>query len=365
MPHDYRRRLERAAAAAAERELDALVITPSADLLYLTGYAPMPLPRLTCLIVRPQAAPVVVVPRLERPLAEAAGLEGIAEVRAWEETEDPHGIVAGVIGGEGAIGCSERMWAMHLLELQRALGRRRFVSAAAALAPLRTIKDTREVGLLKRAARYADEAFARLLQTRLETTTERDIATRLGELLLETGNEEIAFTIVGSGPNGASPHHEPASREVLAGDGVVLDFGGRTGGYCSDISRTVAIATASSELRHVHEIVREAQEEAFRAVRPGVPAEEVDRAARDVIERSGYGDLFVHRTGHGIGLEEHEPPYIVSGNREPLQPGMCFSIEPGIYVPGEFGVRIEDIVTVTDQGARRLNHASRELEVVR
>jgi D-alanyl-D-alanine dipeptidase len=361
----YRTRLQRAAAAAAERELDALVITPSADLRYLTGYAPLPLERLTCLIVRPTRDAILVVPRLERPLAEDGGLGKIAEILSWEETEDPYAIVAKIVDGGGSVGCSERMWAMHLLHLQRALGRKRFVSAAPALAPLRAIKDQSEVGLLKRAARYADEVFARLLQTRLETTTEREVATRLGELLLETGNEEVAFTIVGSGPNGASPHHEPAGREILAGDGVVLDFGGRSGGYCSDISRTVAIGRASPELQHVHEIVREAQDEAFRAVAPGVPAEEVDRAAREVIERSGYGDLFVHRTGHGIGLEEHEPPYIVSGNTEPLEPGMCFSIEPGIYVPGEFGVRIEDIVTVTDQGARRLNHASRDLEVVR
>ena len=174
----------------------------------------------------------------------------------------------------------------------------------------------------------------------------------------------MAFTIVGSGPNGASPHHDPSGREILAGDGVVLDFGGRTGGYCSDMSRTVAVNVASPELKHVHEIVREAQEEAFRAVAPGVPAEEVDRAAREVIERSGYGDLFVHRTGHGIGLEEHEPPYIVEGNETLLQAGMTFSDEPGIYLPSRFGVRIEDQVVVTPSGAERLNDAPRDATLV-
>jgi D-alanyl-D-alanine dipeptidase len=365
MPHDYRARLARASRAAADNDLSALVIAPSADLQYLTGYAPKALPRFTCLVLRPEADPVLIVPRLERPLAEDAGLGRLAEIRDWAETEDPYAVTAAVAGRGGVVGCSERMWAVHLMRLQGAMGKARFVSAARALVPLRAIKDTKELGLLKRAARYADETFSRLLGTRLETATERTIAQRLSELLLEAGNEDVAFTIVASGPNGASPHHEPAGREILAGDGVVLDFGGRTGGYCSDMSRTVAVTTARPEFKQVYEIVQEAQEEAFRAVAPDVPAEEVDRAARSVVERSGYGDLFIHRTGHGIGLEEHEPPYIVEGNREPLQPGMCFSIEPGIYLPGEFGVRIEDIVTVTDQGARRLNHATRDLEVVR
>jgi Xaa-Pro aminopeptidase len=227
------------------------------------------------------------------------------------------------------------------------------------------VKDPEEVDKLKRAARYADEAFGRLLQSRLETRTERQVARRLGDLLLETGSDEVTFTIVGAGPNAASPHHDPTAKEIQFGDAVVLDFGGRVDGYCSDISRTVAIGRAPPEFPAVYEAVREAQEEAIRAVRPGVPAEEVDRAAREVIERAGFADLFIHRTGHGIGLEEHEAPYIVEGNDEPLRPGMCFSVEPGVYLPGEFGVRIEDIVTVAEDGAQRLNHAGRDMEVVR
>ncbi|HVM12339.1 MAG TPA: M24 family metallopeptidase, partial [Actinomycetota bacterium] len=191
-----------------------------------------------------------------------------------------------------------------------------------------------------------------------------DVAARLGDLLGELGHDEVTFTIVGSGPNGASPHHEPGDRVLQAGDAVVMDFGGRAGGYCSDITRTVGVREIADEIREVHEIVREAQERAFHAVRPGVPAQEVDRAAREVIASAGYGERFIHRTGHGIGLEEHEPPYLVEGNEDPLLAGMCFSIEPGIYLPGRFGVRIEDIVTVTDDGARRLNRANRELELV-
>lgn len=365
MSPGYPERLARAREAVSRSGLGALLVTPSADLVYLTGYAPLPLERLTCLIVRPEQHPVLLVPELERPLAEDSSLAKSAEIVAWDETDDPYATVAKVVGGAERAACSERMWARHLLRLQDALNGTRFMPASVVLGPIRAIKDSREIDLLKRAARYADETFARLIQTRLETRTERQVARQLAELLLETGNEEVAFTIVGSGPNGASPHHEPTGRELRAGDTVVMDFGGRTAGYCSDITRTVAVGKPSAKLREVYDVVQEAQDEAFRIVAPGVSAHEVDEAARHVIERAGLGDLFVHRTGHGIGLEEHEEPYIVQGNHEPLRPGMCFSIEPGVYIPGELGVRIEDIVVVTQEGARRLNHAPRELQVVR
>ncbi|MGH2710279.1 MAG: M24 family metallopeptidase [Actinomycetota bacterium] len=365
MPSPHAERIARASEAAGHMGLGALLVTPSADLVYLTGYSPLPLERLTCLIIRPGKDPILLVPALERPLAESHGLAKTAEIASWGETEDPYSIVGQVVGDVERAGCSARMLAGHLLRLQATFDGTRFSTASDVLGPLRAIKDTNEVNLLKRAARYADETYSRITGTRLETLTERDVAHRLADLLVETGNDEVAFTIVGSGPNSASPHHEPTGREVLAGDTVVMDFGGRSGGYCSDISRTVAVTKPSPNLREVHEIVQEAQEEAFRAVKPGVAAHDVDRAAREVIERSGYGDLFIHRTGHGIGLEEHEEPYIVEGNEQPLRPGMCFSIEPGIYLPGKFGVRIEDIVVVTGEGGRRLNTAPRELVVVR
>lgn len=341
------------------------MVAPSADLIYLTGYDPPPLERLSCLIVRPDSDPLLMVPMLERPLAEGAGLGELVELVAWTETENPYARVADITGPAGRVGCSDRLWAVHLLGIQSSLRETAFEPASSVLGDLRAVKDPQEVGLLKRAARYADETFGRLLQTRLETRTERDVAGQLAELLLETGHDQVGFTIVGSGPNGASPHHEPTGREIHVGDPVVVDFGGRSGGYCSDMARTVAVGTPPREFPRVYEVVREAQEEAFQAIRPGVPAQEVDRAARRVIERDGFGDLFVHRTGHGIGLEAHEPPYIVEGNDQPLDVGMCFSVEPGVYLAGEFGVRIEDIVTVTESGARRLNHSPRDMAVVR
>jgi len=360
----YAQRLERAAEAARAADLSALAVTPSADLLYLSGYDAPPLERLTCLVIRPGKEPVLVVPTLERPLAESNGLSKLTEIVSWEETDDPYALVGRVIGRAKRVGCSDRMWASHLLRFEEAIPEAWFGPASDVLGPLRAVKDPEEIELLRRAARYADETFRRLLSAPLESATEREVADRLSRLLLEMGHDRVAFTIVGSGPNAASPHHDPGERTIQARDAIVLDFGGRSAGYFSDMTRTVAVREAAPELKDVHEVVREAQERAFRTVRPGVPAQEVDRAARQVIDEAGYGELFIHRTGHGIGLEEHEPPYIVEGNEEPLRPGMCFSIEPGIYVPGRFGVRIEDIVTVTEDGAARLNHARRDLEIV-
>jgi D-alanyl-D-alanine dipeptidase len=226
------------------------------------------------------------------------------------------------------------------------------------------VKDDDELELLSRAARGADESFRHLTESRLEGLREEEVAVLLGSLLRENGHDSVAFTIVGSGPNSASPHHEPGGRSIRAGDPIVLDFGGRVGGYCSDISRTVCVVEPPKDFEEIYEVVREAQEAAFQAVRPGVAASEVDAAARSVIEGAGYGERFIHRTGHGIGLEEHEAPWIAPDNDQKLEPGMCFSIEPGIYLEGRFGVRIEDIVTVTEDGATRLNRASRELTTV-
>ncbi|HYT29194.1 MAG TPA: M24 family metallopeptidase, partial [Actinomycetota bacterium] len=279
--------------------------------------------------------------------------------------EDPYAVVRSILGGGSMrLAASERMWATHLMALTRELGRADFVPASRVLSRLRSRKDAAELRLLAAAASAADEAFRRLVGDGLEGRSEQDVAKGLSGHLLDAGHGSVGFTIVGGGPNGASPHHEPAGRVIRQGDAVVLDFGGRVGGYCSDVTRTVSVGEPPEEVREVHDVVHRAQADAFRSVRPGVPAEEVDRAARAVIEEAGFGAEFVHRTGHGIGLEEHEPPYIVAGNGEPLEPGMAFSIEPGIYLPGRFGVRIEDIVVVTADGAKNLNDAPRELLIV-
>ncbi|HEY3209288.1 MAG TPA: aminopeptidase P family protein [Actinomycetota bacterium] len=364
MEHDYQDRLARAAKEAAAANLVALVITPSPDMVYLVGYDAPLLERLTALVARASGSTLLIVPELERPRAAASPAGMLLDIETWRDGEDPFEVVARVLPDGQTFGATDRMWAMHLLAFQSALPTSTFVLASTVMTRLRIRKDEGEIELLGRAGRSADETFDRIIREGLEARPEEEVSRRLSELLVETGCESAAFAIVGSGANGASPHHEAGDRTIKTGDAVVLDFGGRAGGYCSDMTRTVSVGEPTAEVREVHEIVRQAQETAFQAVKPGVPAEEVDRAARQVISDAGYADRFIHRTGHGIGLEEHEHPYIVEGNSEPLEPGMCFSIEPGIYLEGRFGVRIEDIVTVTGEGAMRLNHAPRDLMVV-
>jgi Xaa-Pro aminopeptidase len=254
-----------------------------------------------------------------------------------------------------------QLWSAHLLALQTLLPRAAFEAAAPVMATLRARKDAGEIALLAAAGAAADAAFALVAEEGLGGRTEREVAASLAGHLVDEGHDTADFTIVASGPNGASPHHEPGDRRIEDGDVVVLDFGGRLGGYCSDITRTVSVGEPKEEIRRVHGIVREAQQRTFEAVGTGATGAEADRAARDVIERAGFGDAFVHRTGHGIGLDVHEDPYLVAGNDRPLVAGNCFSIEPGIYLTGRFGVRIEDIVALTDDGARRLNEAPRDL----
>ncbi|MEX0989779.1 MAG: Xaa-Pro peptidase family protein [Actinomycetota bacterium] len=355
-------RLARAAGDLASSGLDAMIVAPSPDLSWLIGYDPPPLERLTALVVRPGTDPVLVVPELERALAADATAGSPTDLIGWRDGEDPYEIVADLTGGASRVALADRTWASHTLALQRAVPTARFEATSEALPSLRAIKDDAEVDELASAGHGADTAFSAIVREPFAGRTERQIAAGLAHLLREHGHREVTFTIVGSGPNGASPHHEATDRVIGPGDAVVLDFGGRVpAGYCSDITRTVHVGEASADVAEVHAIVLAAQQAAFDAAGPGVPAEDVDRAARAVIESAGYGERFVHRTGHGIGLEEHEPPYIVSGNATPLQAGMCFSIEPGVYLENRFGVRIEDIVVVTDDGARRLNKAPREL----
>jgi D-alanyl-D-alanine dipeptidase len=358
--HDAERftgRRERARAAVAEAKLEGLLVTPGADLVYLTGYAPPPLERLTLLILAGERDPVLVVPALERPSAEVAPGMGGVELAEWRDGEDPYELAARVLrAGRHAI--TDSTWAVHLLALEHATADCLFVAAGRALPLLRAVKDDREIERLRAAAEGADAVFAEVVTMRFEGRREDEVAADLERLLRARGHERVDFTIVGSGPNAASPHHHSGERIIRRGDAVVMDFGGVANGYCSDITRTVFVGEPTGEQRRVYDTVRAAQQAAFDAVRPGVPAQEVDRAARAVIEDAGYGGSFVHRTGHGIGIEIHEPPYIVEGNETPLQPGMTFSDEPGIYLPGKFGVRIEDQLVVTDEGAERLNRAT-------
>jgi Xaa-Pro aminopeptidase len=349
--------------AAARAGLAGFLVTPGPDLRYLTGYDAIPLERLTMLRLAPGTDPVMLVPRLERAAAEAASGIGGIELATWADGDDPYA-AAGALLSAGRYALTDRTWSAHLLGLQAALPGATFVPAGSALPLLRAVKDDDELGALARAGAAADAVFGAIVTTPFAGRRERDVAGDLAELLRANGHETVEFTIVGSGPNAASPHHDAGERHIRPGEAVVLDFGGFADGYGSDIARTVVVGEPPEGFEAVYRTVRRAQEAAFEAVRPGVTCEEVDRAARAVIEEAGHGDRFIHRTGHGIGLETHEEPYIVAGNASPLAEGMTFSIEPGIYLEGRFGVRIEDIVAVAGDGARRFNDATRDLRVV-
>lgn len=363
---DFRARLDRAAAQAEEAGLSGVLVAPGPDLRYLAGYAPVAITeRLTMLAVQPGREPVMIVPSLERPDAEHAPSAGAIELIDWSDGgADPYAAFATRLDPRGSYAVSDAAWALQLLGLQEALPDSRYVAMTRALPMLRAVKGDDELARLAAAGAAADACYERIVQVPFAGRKETDVAADLAALLLEHGHSQVDFTVVGSGPNGANPHHEAGDRTIEEGDMVVLDFGGLKDGYGSDTSRTVHVGEPTHEEQEVHEIVRLAQLAGVAAARPGAACQDVDRAARAVIVEAGYGPRFLHRTGHGIGLTTHEPPYMVEGEEQALRPGMCFSVEPGIYLEGRFGVRIEDIVTVTEDGARCLNTTSHELRIV-
>ncbi len=357
-------RRRRASAALTERGAAALLLAPGSDLTYLSGYRIFSTERLTCLVLTAEGDATLVLPELESPRARSAAPD-LAQ-RTWGETDDPYTAVASLVRGGGDVAVSDQMWALFTLRLQHALDGRRFVLASAITRELRMRKDAAETLALRAVSAAADRAYARILGYEFAGRRERDVAADLAALLREEGHDEVTFTIVASGPNGASPHHETGERAIRTGEAIVCDFGGTRESYCSDITRTVHVGLPDPETVRVHDTVRRAQEAGYAAARAGASAASVDAAARRVIDEAGYGAYFIHRTGHGIGLDGHEHPYLVSGNAELLEPGMSFSIEPGVYLPGRFGVRIEDIAIIGAGGtAEPLNHADHALAIVR
>jgi Xaa-Pro aminopeptidase len=354
---DFASRIRSAQALMVEQHAEVMLLSIGADLPYLTGYQAMPLERLTMLVVGVDSEPVLVVPQLEAPRVEP----GPFALRPWGETEDPLAMVAEMCRGAGDVAIGDQTWSVFLLGLQAQLPTAAFRSATPITRTLRAKKDSREIEFLHRAATGADRVSAHLAGLKFSGHTEQEISRLVTRMTLEEDHDQALFWIVASGPNSASPHHEPTDRVIEPGDLVVVDFGGKHRGYCSDTTRTFSVGEPDAQQVEVHAAVRAAQEAATAAVAPGVRAEEIDQIARRTITDAGYGEYFIHRTGHGIGLEGHEHPYLVEGNSEKLEPGMCFSIEPGIYLPDRFGVRIEDIVTVTDVGVESLNQADRAL----
>lgn len=348
---------------------DVVLLSVGADLPWLTGYEAMPLERLTMLVLPVDGDATLVVPRLEAP--RVVERPDLFSIHAWDETDDPIAVVARLVGAAPSVAIGDRTWARFVVDLQSALPRVRWRKASDVTGPIRAVKDPEEIEALRRASAAADRVAAQLQggQVSLIGRTEADVSADLGHRLIDEGHQRVNFAIVAAGENAASPHHEPGARVIRSGDVVLCDFGGTMAapdgaGYCSDITRCVSIGEPPADLAEAYAVLREAQQAAVAAATVGTACEDVDATARRIISAAGYGDRFVHRTGHGIGVEEHEDPYVVAGNVTSLVAGHAFSVEPGIYTPGRWGVRLEDIVVATADGPDALNLVDHGLVVV-
>jgi len=363
------RRLERVRQAMGEMGVEALLLSAGAELPWLIGYEAMPLERLTMLVLTLDDTPVLVVPQLEAPRVNHD--PALFALRPWAEHEQPIEIVSEILGARRRLAISDRTWASQLLALEECVQGARWRTARQVVGPLRAVKDAQEIAALRAAGAAADQVADALMRGEIALIgrTEAEVSGEISNRLCDVGHDHVNFAIVGSGPNSASPHHEAGQRKIGANEVVVCDFGGSLRlddgvGYCSDITRTVVTGEPTAEFRELYEVLRQAQAAAVEAATVGAPCEHVDQVGRQLITAAGYGEAFMHRIGHGIGIEEHEDPYIVAGNSTPLVPGHAFSVEPGIYLRGRFGARIEDIVVATDEGPLACNCADHSLAVV-
>ncbi|HEY0807638.1 MAG TPA: Xaa-Pro peptidase family protein [Pseudonocardiaceae bacterium] len=354
-------RLRRAREAAANAGVDALLVSPGSDLRYLLGVGGASFERLTCLVVPADGTPTLVVPKLERPGYATDDL-GV-DVVTWVDGEDPYRLAYQAIGKPSRIAVTDMMPALHVLGLRAGAPDAEQVLAGPILRDLRMRKDEAELAALKKAGDAIDRVHARMGEWLRAGRTEAEVGGDIAAAIVAEGHTAAAFVIVGSGPNGASPHHDVSDRVIEHGDVVVVDIGGPVPeGYHSDSTRTYVLgAPREPDVLATYQVLQRAQQTAVDVVRPGVTAQTVDDTARQIIADAGFGDYFIHRTGHGIGLDVHEEPYIIAGNDLPLEPGMAFSVEPGIYLPGRWGARIEDIVVVTDHGVASLNNRPHDL----
>ncbi len=362
-------RLSRVRDAMRSAGVDVLLLSLGADLPWLTGYEAMPLERITMLVLPADDDATLVVPALEAPRVRHDSR--LFAMRPWNETEDPIRIIAGLVGAREELAISDRAWALHTLALAKQLGNARLSPASQVTGPLRSVKDAAEMEALQAAGAAADRVAEALLSGEIDLVgrTEAAVSKEISERLIEQGHSKVNFAIVGSGPNSASPHHEPGGRVIGRREAVVCDFGGTLHlddevGYCSDITRTVCTGEPGPEFLDMYEVLAEAQEAAVKAAVIGTPCEDIDRVGRDIIADAGYGQAFIHRIGHGIGIEEHEDPYIVAGNKTLLEAGHAFSVEPGIYFAGRFGARIEDIVIATADGPLACNTVDHGLFII-
>jgi D-alanyl-D-alanine dipeptidase len=355
-------RTARVQQAMGAQGIEYLVVGPSSDLVYLIDLDTRQSERLTVLVVPRDGTSTLVMPGFETP--RVAGLAATFDTATWDDGEDPFAVLASVLRKPRTVAISPQLFSHFLFRIRDVLDGSDCRNGASILEPVRMRKSPWELEQVASASSAADAAFEALVETSLEGATEREVQERISNLLIEKGHESVSGVIVGVRGNGASPHHRAGDTRLEAGSPIVVDFGGSFNKYRSDITRTFHIGEPTQEFHEVYEIVDQANRKAFELAKPGVRAADVDAEVRAYIAAAGYPDAFVHRLGHGIGLEYHEPPYLVAGSDDVLEEGMTFSIEPGIYLEGCFGVRIEDIAVVTSDGARRLNLSTHELLVV-
>lgn len=355
MSFDYASRRADAQQEVRAHGLNALVITSGIHFTYLTGQKLDTHERLSALIIPADGEPFIILPKVDIS-------PDIMRTIRWGDGEDPYRIIASELGPYSStmsIGVVPDMAAQHLLALQKLFRETELFSQ------FFMVKDAEEIEQLRHAGRAIDAVHAKVPELLRAGRTEREVAQDIEKLIIEAGHSAVDFIIVGSGPNGANPHHDFSDRVLEAGDPVVIDIGGTWGdGYRSDCTRTYIVPgkEADPEFMRISEILYQAQKAAVEAARPGITASELDSVARSIIEKAGYGEMFFHRTGHGIGLSTHEEPFIIAGSEVVLEPGMVFSIEPGIYYEGRYGARIEDIVAITVDGCERLNTQPRTIK---
>lgn len=348
-------------------KVDGYLMGPSFDLEYLSGISPFSDERFKGLFVLADGSWFFICPELYyEDFRKVLGKD--AHMYVWSDNEGVSNAFENAskdyqLNGK-TIAIDDGIRGIDLIDMKGII-KANFINGGKISKDLRIIKDEKGVQYLTKAAEIADRAFNEVVKYIKPGVTEKDIADKIEELLIKFGGEELSFdTIVASGPNSSMPHYNDDKRVIEEQDLVILDFGCRYKGYCSDTSRTVFIGEPTEEQKKVYEIVLRANREAEKAVKEGVLAEDIDRIARDVITKEGYGEYFICRTGHGIGVEIHEEPFIKEGNKEVLKSGMAFSVEPGIYIPGKFGMRVEDIVVVDGEGSRILNKSNKEMTVV-
>jgi len=359
---EHKQRLNKTTKLMVDNGISTLLVTPGANLRYLTGYKAKNLERLTCLVLQENEIPTIIVPKLEKLAAIDSGIEELdIKIVTWEETESSLSKV-NKPKATGIIAVDASMNSSKLLDFQKFFNENSFIDSRIIMDNIRNTKSKYEMDQLVLAGEFIDAVHKEIPDLFEIGDTEKSLAKKISNLITDVGHETVDFTIVASGKNSASPHHEPGENLINKDDVLVIDIGGTIpSGYCSDSTRTYVVGNCPTDFLRNYEVLKQAQELAVNAVEKELTAEELDSVARDHLIKSGLGEFFIHRTGHGIGMETHEEPYIVKGNDKLLMNGNAFSIEPGFYIEDKYGARIEDIVVKSGNGTINCNNSTKDL----